>query len=206
MSVIKSQWFPAMLALAQTALYLGLIAYGYWTDQHELRHFDALAFIKEDLERPFFERYEFCGDWIRFSNTQSVLAGLELPVYFLGGLLYEVMTWGQTCPEMLIVPRGQVILATLVSPVWFLVGLSIRRLGQHRWRPRAQRPWTRAMLIFTLLPTLFGIPAVLIGTLGLVISNESARLLFAGFWMLYAAALAAERLRIWPFAKLPVTP
>lgn len=127
--------------------------------------------------------------------------GLDLPAYAAGTLLHSVMTWQTSCVDALTTPRGHIVSATFVLPLWFCVGLSIRRFAQRRWHRRVEGRIRRLFVAVGLIPLPFGLLLVLASVLGLFASGigESVRLAGIAFWTLYVAALAAERLRIWPF-------
>lgn len=133
-----SRWFPLTFALLQTVRHVGLIGYDYWRYEERFRVVDSL---KRDLARPLFEPSGFCGAWISYASGQTADLGLDMPAYAAGMLLHSVVNWSPACDATLTTPRGQLIAAVFVMPVWFLTGLSIRRLSQRRWRRRAGRFW-----------------------------------------------------------------
>ncbi len=68
--------------------HVGLVGYDYWEAERSQKSFDAMKFVRDDLKRPFFESYEFCGFWSSYSAGQSVEIGLNLPAYLGAELLY----------------------------------------------------------------------------------------------------------------------
>jgi hypothetical protein len=199
--LLTSRWFPIVLAVVQIVRHIGLLGFGYWsTTQHEKR-FDAGQFIRRDLARPLFEPYGFCGAWTQYSALQSADFGFDLPAYASAMLFYSAVTRQPTCIDAFATPRGQIIAAAFVAPVWFCFGLGVRRLAQRRWRRQATGRIARVFLFFCVIPGLLGFVAFLLSIVGLMMSDASvsARMAGTGFWSLCLGAWGAERLRIWPF-------
>jgi hypothetical protein len=178
-----------------------MIACTYWAAAQNESRFNVSQFIRRDLARPMFEPYGFCGAWTHYASGQSAVLGLDLPAYAAATLLRSAMTWQASCIDAITTPRGHILSTAFVLPFWFLVGLSMRRLAQRRWHPRVEGRIKRALIALGLIPLPFGVLALMFSVLGLFVSDVglSVRLAGIAFWMLYAAALAAERLRIWPF-------
>jgi hypothetical protein len=178
-----------------------MIAYTYWAVSQNESRFDVGKFIRRDLARPMFEPYGFCGAWTHFAPGQSAVLGLDLPAYAAATLLHSAMTWQASCIDAITTPRGHILSAAFVFPVWFLVGLSMRRVAQRRWHLRVEGRTKRALIALGLIPLPLGVLALIFSVVGLFVSDVglSVRLAGIAFWMLYPAALAAERLRIWPF-------
>jgi len=160
--------------------------------------------VRRDLERPLFEVYEFCGAWTHYPAGQSIALGLDLPAYLAATLLHSAVNLRATCVDALLTPRGQIVTALFVPPLWLLVGLSIRRLAQRRWRHATAGRFSRALVSLGLMPLPLGIFALLVGALGLFVSDVSlsARLAGFAFWMFYISTLSAERLRLRPFKSI----
>jgi len=178
-----------------------MIACTYWVVAQNGSRFDVGEFIRKDLARPLFEPYGFCGAWTHYASGQSAVLGLDLPAYAVATVLHSVMTRQTSCVDALTTPRGHILSAAFVLPLWFFVGLSIRRLAQRRWHHRAEGRIRRASIALGLIPLPFGLLGLLFSLVGLFVSDigQSIRLAGIAFWTLYVAALAAERLRIWPF-------
>ena len=198
---MTSRWIPPLLALLQTVRHLCMIAYTYWAAAQNERGFDVGQFIRRDLARPLFEPYGFCGAWTHYASGQTALLGLDLPAYAAATLLHSAMTWQASCVDAITIPRGHILSAAFVLPFWFLVGLSMRRFAQRCWHPRAEGRIKRALIALGLIPLPFGVLALICSLVVFFVSDVglSVRLAGIAFWMLYPAALAAERLRIWPF-------
>jgi hypothetical protein len=188
----------------QTVRHLAMIAYTYWVVAQNERRFDVGEFIRKDLARPLFEPYGFCGAWTHYAYGQSAVLGLDLPAYAAATLLHSVITWQTSCVDALTTPRGHILSSAFVLPLWFLVGLSIRRFAQRRWHRRVEGRIMRALVALGLIPLPFGLLGLLFSVVGLFVSDIGLSLRLAGiaFWTLYLAALAAERLRIWPFDRM----
>jgi hypothetical protein len=199
---LTSRWFPLILATLQIIRHLGFIGYDYWIAAHNLKYVDLGKYVRGDLERPLFDSYEFCGAWRRYGLGQSVDLGLDFPAYAAGTLLASAINRKATCVDALMTPRGQIICAVFIPPLWFLVGLSVCRLARHRWRPQVKGRVYKALMSLGLVALPFGILALLFSIAGLFVSDLglSARLVGFAFWLLYLPFLAAERLRFWPFA------
>ena len=184
--------------------HVGMLAYGYLSASRNERNFDAWAFVHRDLARPLFEPFSFCDGWIHYGFGQSAVLGLDLPMYSIATILYSAMTAQASCVGALTTPRGHLITAGLAMPIWFLAGLGLHRLALRKWRPPASSNVLRYILYLVLLLGLLGglllvlaVTAPLVSDLGL-----SVRMLGVGLWLLWLGILAAERLRVWPFAKL----
>jgi hypothetical protein len=181
-----------------------MIANAYWVVAQNDSRFDVGTFVLKDLDRPLFEPYEFCGAWVQYSSGLSALLGIDFPAYLAATLLHSAITWRASCVDALITPRGHIISAAFVFALWLLVGLSLRRFAERRWHRPVKGRTTRAVVALglTLLPV--GLLSLLFSVVGLFASDIGTSLSLAGiaFWCLYASALAAERLRIWPFANL----
>ena len=203
---VTSRWFPPIFALLQAVRHLGMIAYDYWRATQNYRHFDAAEFIHKDLARSFFEPYGFCGAWTQYTSSQSAVLGLDLPIYAVGSMLHSAMTGGFSCVDALTPPRGRILGTALALPVWFFVGLGVRRLARHQWRNKVEGRIKRALIGLGLIPLPFGVLFLLLSVASLFVSDLGLSVRAAGFaiWFLYTSALAAERLRIWPLNRLAV--
>jgi hypothetical protein len=130
-----------------------MVGYSYWSaSQSE----DVTKFVHEDLSRPLFEEYPFCGAWNTYDSATSALQGIDLPAYIAGTLLHSAITWQESCIDALMTPRGQLVAAAFVFPLWLLVGFSIRRIVQRRWHRCAEGALPRFLLMCGLIPLLFG--------------------------------------------------
>jgi hypothetical protein len=200
---VTSRSFPLILALLQTLRHIGLIGYDYWAAAQNEKRLDLGKFLQRDLAHPLFEPYGFCGAWTHYSSGQSAVLGLDLPAYVGATLLHSAVNWRVSCVDAFTTPRGQIISAALVLPLWFFVGLSIRRLAQRRWRQRTTRRLSRALVSLGLLMLPFSLLGLHFSIVGLFVSDVGSSVRLAGFafWMLYLATLTAERLRVWPFAS-----
>jgi hypothetical protein len=200
--VLTSRWFSGILAVLQTARYIAFVGYDYWAAERSLKHFDAGQYIRRDLARPLFEPSGFCGGWTHFGFGQTAVFGLDLPAYMLATLLHSLVNWQSACVETLATARGQILVAVFVPLVWFLAGLSIRRIAQHRWRPRATGSLSRIVFSIGLIPLLIGLLAILLSIAGIFVSEPSmvVRMVGTAFWMIWLGVLSAERLQTWPFA------
>jgi hypothetical protein len=182
-------------------LHVGLIAYDYWDAERSQKSFDATEFIRRDLERPWFEQSEFfisCG-YYSYTAPASTDIGLNLPAYVAAQLLSSIIS-GSECDDALMTPRGQIVTSAFVPPLWFLVGLSARRLVERRWRPALTSRWPRAFTSLVLLLVPIAMLLLLAGAVELFLnSSVTGRAWGVAFWMLYACTLVAERLRTWPF-------
>jgi hypothetical protein len=205
---LTARWFPLILALLQTVRHVGLVGYDYWAAaQHESR-FNVEEFFRRDLARPIFEPSGFCGAWTSYGFGQTAVIGLDLPAYAWATLVHSAINWRNACEETFTTPRGQIIVAVFVLPLWFLVGLSIRRLAQRRWRRRTTGRISRILVTLGLIGLPFGLLGLLFSVVSMFVSGDGQALGMAGMacWMLYLAALAAERLRVWPFELKPQSP
>lgn len=201
---VTSRWFPPILAFLQIARHLGLVGYDYWAAAHNQNRFDVGEFLRRDLERPLFEPYGFCDGWTHYTFGQSAVLGLDLPAYAGATLLYSAINWHAECVDALTTPRGQIIAAVFVLLLWFLVGLSIRRLAQRRWRRPLVGRFSRALVSLGLVLIPFGLLGLFFSVVGAFVSEGGLSVRMAGLalWMLYLAALTAERLRVWPFGSV----
>src|SRR5262249_55290650 len=130
--------------------------------------------------------------------------GLDTPAYMGSGLLHAVITRG--CFS-LTTPRGQIITALFVPPVWFLVGLSIRRMVQRRWRKRLHGRALRFLVWLGITPLPFGFLALLFGLLAVFYDiGQAVQLVSVACWTFYLYLLAAERLRLSPFRQIDRPP
>lgn len=201
-AVLKSRFFPHLFAVFQALLHLALVASGYWMASRNEKQFDAVEFIRQDLERPLFEPYGFCGAWTSYTFGQSAALGLDVPVYVAGTIFHELINWEASCVEAMMTPRGNIIVTILALPIWFLVGLGIRRMASRRWRPKATGkvvPITQLALI----PLPFAVLLLPIGILSFAWDpGTAARLTGLALWLLYLPLFAAERLRRWPFKHI----
>lgn len=194
---VTSRWFPLMLALLQTVRHVSCLAYDYLDYEERSKVID---FVKRDLARPLFQPSGFCGAWVSYSSGQTANLGLDMPAYAAGGLLHSAVNRSPACDLTLTTPRGQIIAAAFVFPVWWFAGLSIRRLAQRRWRRHASRRWRLPLWCCLLVAPLgflmlaFSVAGVFVGTIG-----SALRALGLAFWLLAFATLAAERLRVWRF-------
>lgn len=181
-----------------------MIAHSYWVVAQNESRFDVGEFVQKDLARPLFEPYEFCGAWVHYSFGQSAVLGLDLPAYVAATLLHSVMSWRATCVDALTTPRGHILSSAFVFALWFFVGLSLRRFAQRRWHRRMEGRIRRAVVALGLIPLPLGLPVLLFSVVGLFASDIGLSLRLGGiaFWALYASALAAERLRVWPFDRV----
>lgn len=194
--------FPLGFALCNLLRHLAFIGTDYWRASMNER-LDVVRFILNDLERPLFEPYGFCGAWVSYTVGQSAAFGLDLPAYLTATMLHSAVTGEITCVDAMTMPKGQILTALFVFPLWFLVGLSFRRLGQRRWRPEVVGRFRRSVARLGLVPLPFGCLAILFSILGAFGQEPSgaARLAGIAFWIFYLALLAAERLRLWPFPE-----
>jgi hypothetical protein len=183
--------------LLQTVRHVGFIGYDYWRYEERIRVVD---FVKRDLARPLFEPSGFCGAWISYSPGQTADFGLDMPAYAAGVILHSVVNRHLACDATFTTPRGQIVAAVFVLPVWFFAGLSIRRLAHRRWRRRAKRQW-RIPLWFCLFGAPLGFVMLASSFAGVFVSGFGSALRAAGlaFWLCALAGVAAERLRVWPF-------
>lgn len=202
--ILESHWFAPTFALVQTLRHVGMVVSAYFSASLDERHFNALEFIRGDLERPFFEPFGFCGVFFHYDFAQSAVLGLDLPIYAIATILHSAMTAHASCFDSLTSPRGHIVTATLALPVWFLAGLELRRLGLRRWRRPVSSMFMRYML-YLILPTgVLGGLFVALSAAALLVSDlgSSVRLLGLGLWLAWLGLLSAERLRVWPFASL----
>ena len=156
---VTSRWFPPLLALLQTVRHLCMIAYKHWAVAQNESRFDVDQFIRRDLARTLFEPYGFCGAWTHYASGQSAVLRLDLPAYAAATLLHSAMTWQASCIDANTTPRGNNLCAAFVLPLWFLVGLSIRRLAQRRWHRRVEGRIKRGLIALELIPLPFGVLA-----------------------------------------------
>lgn len=198
---LTSRWFPLVFGLLQTARYFALVGYDYWAAAQNESRFDVTAFVRRDLDRPLFESAGWCGAYVQYAFGQSAVFGIDLPAYPVAMLLQASITRQATCLDTLTSPRGQIVAGLCVLPVWYLVGLSARRIALRRWRRRVIGRIPRAILSLGWVPLVLGILALLMSLVGAFVSGagQSVRMAGIAFWMLYWAGLASERLRAWPY-------
>jgi hypothetical protein len=201
---VRSRWFAPVLAFVQTALYFAVVAHAYWAASHNEKSFDIQHFISRDLARPLFEPYEFCGAWTHYTGGQALLLSWDFPAYVAAALAYSVGARQTTCMDALMTPRGQLFTAPFVAALWFLVGLTVRRLAQHRWRQATRGRIARIILFLGLTPLPFG--ALVLTTAAVLFLffhvEMAARFAGFGFWFLFLPTFSAERLRLWPFKPI----
>ena len=204
---MKSRWFPASLALFQTILYFGLLGHDYWSAVHKEHIRNLREYFHEDLARPLFEPPELCQYCWGVAPGQSAVLGLDAPAHLGTILLYSAMNRQLACQETLLTPRGQLVTAAFVPPLWVLEGLSSRRLAQRRWHRRLTGRLSRSIVFLGLIPSPLGAAALLMGVLSIFALKISiaVRLLGLGFWLLFLSVLAEERLRVWPFRSVDVS-
>ena len=189
--ILTAAWFPAAFALLQTVRYFAFLAHGY----REQTRLDVLAYIRQDLARPLFTEYEFCDAWRGYTAGQEAVFGLDLPANLAAQLLHAAITGATTCLD-LATPRGHLIAAPFVFLFWLFPALTLRRLVQRR----RHSPWRavafRGIPLFPL-----GVLSAIAGIVCLFfpVANSNLKLSGLSFWCLYLAALAAERLPLWPF-------
>ena len=104
--LVRSKWFPVGLAAASVLRHAGLLGWDYWW--YARAGVPVGAYWARDLQRPLFEAYGFCGVWVSYPFGFRAALGFDLPAYWLG--------------------------AVFVAIVWFVVGLSVRRMAEGRWR------------------------------------------------------------------------
>lgn len=198
---VTSRWFPPLLALFASTVHIALIGYDYWVAERNKHHFDVRRFLRQDLERPFFEPYGFCGAYVRYTAGQGIALGLDFPAYVAAIVLQSAVNQCETCVDAVTTPRGQILTIGFVFPLWFVVGLTVRRLCQRRWRSAATGRLSRIMIFLGVVPFPIGMFALLFACLGLFVSDKSISFRLAGFafWMFYISILSAERLRLWRF-------
>jgi hypothetical protein len=199
--ILTSKWFAPIFALLQLARHLGMIAYDYWFAATHLQSFDPAQYLRNDLARPLFESSEVCRMIVdRFPSASQAVLGLDFPAYAITGVLHSALSGQLSCEDTLLSPRGQILSAAFVLPIWFLVGLSIRRLAHRRWRRRAESRTSHVMTVLHFISISIGFLAVFASLCFLPIDIWAA-LEVAGvaFWCLYFSVLAAERLRLGRF-------
>lgn len=201
---VTSRCFPSLLSLLMTILHIGLIGHDYYAAARNEKHFDIRQFLQRDLERPLFEEYGFCDTWTHYAAGQSAALGLNFPAYLAATLLHSAVNGRTTCVDALTTPRGQIVTAVFVPPLWFMAGLSVRRLAQRRWHPASAARVPRAFISLGIALMPLGILTLLAGFLGLFVSEASLSIRLDGcaFWMFYISVLSAERLRRWPFRSI----
>ncbi len=196
-----ARWFPLVFALLQTLRHVGFIGYDYYRQNERVQ---VLDFLKRDLARPFFEPSGFCGAWTSYSPGQTADLGLDMPAYAAGTVLHSLVNWSLACDATLTTPRGQLLAAIFVMPVWFLAGLSIRRMSQRRWRRRAGRFWRLPLSFGLVVAAMLGFSMLVVSLGSVFVSGVGHALRAVGlaFWLLALAALCAERLRSRPFDRV----
>lgn len=201
---VTSRWFPPLLALVATTAHIALIGHDYWAAERNEKHFNARQFVRKDLQRPFFEPYGFCGAWVHYAAGQGIALGLDFPAYIAATVAQSAASQQITCVDAVSTPRGQVLTLGFVFPLWFLVGLTVRRLCQRRWRRGTTARFSRTLIFVGLVPFPIGVATLLFACLGFFVSDKSISLRLAGFafWMFYTSILSAERLRLWRFKSV----
>ncbi len=200
---VASVWFPPIFALVQKMRHLGMIAYTYWNALHYERSFRVAAFVRQDLARPLFEPYEFCGAFTHYVGGQTALLGLDFPAYAAATILHSAITWHRSCVDALTTPRGHFLSTAFVFVLWFFVGLSIRRMALRRWHQPIQGRISRALTAFGLIPLPLGFLLLLFSVVSLFVLDIGSSIWLGGIasWMIYTSILAAERLCVWPFDR-----
>ena len=198
--ILTAAWFPTAFALLQTVRYFAFLAHGYWLASSNQSRFDALEYIRQDLARPLFTEYDFCDAWRGYTAGQEAVFGLDLPANLAAQLLHAAITGATTCLD-LATPRGHLIAAPFVFLFWLLPALTLRRLAQHRRHRPWRAPLLRAVAFLGILLFPLGVLSAIASIVCLFypVANSSLKLIGLAFWCLYPAALAAERLPIWPF-------
>jgi hypothetical protein len=184
-----------------TTIHFGLLSYDYSDASRSQAHINVVQLLRRDLERPFFEPYGFCGAWVLYSSGQSTDLGLNFPAYVGATLAHSALSQRVSCVDALMTPRGQILTSLFVPPIWFMVGLSFRRMAGRRWRRTIAGQAARALLSIGLLLLPLGILLLVLGLLSLFISESSqlGKVFGLAFWMFYISTLIAERLWVWPF-------
>lgn len=186
----------------QTIRYAAMTAYGYWAVAQSEGEGVVKDLILRDLARPLFEPYGFCGGWTHCGPVGDARIAFDAPAFFAATIVQSVATGEVTCVDAVMTVRGQILTALFVPLLWLLVGFSMRRLGQRRWRPETTGSFRRLLLTVLLLPGLVTLPFVILGVPLLFASPWlSLRLWGHAFWMIYPTLLCAERLRVWPFQR-----
>lgn len=135
-------------------------------------------------------------------RSSLTFVGIDLPAVVSASFLLAVVSWKPTCVESLITPRGQIITAAFVPALWFMLGTSIRRLAQGHWHNQIGR-LRRAFLALGLVALPLGVICLACSVVASFSElSLSVRLGGFAFWMIYIAALVAERLRVGPFKSL----
>lgn len=202
--ILRSRWFPAGFAIAQTLRHTLLLAWNYWSVSQSERGGRVWELIRQDLSQPLFEHYSWCRAWVHYGSCQTAVLGLDLPVYLAGTVLQSVLSGEWSCVDALTTPRGNVVTIALTLPVWWLAGRGLRRLARREWRREAAGIAPRLLLYPALLLAPVGALLALLGGIGAVASGlgPANRLTATGLWLLWAGVLSAERLRVWPFEGL----
>lgn len=203
---LTARWFPLALALLNLERYAGFIGFDYWTVAQNEKGFQIREYVVKDLRRPFFEPFGFCGAWISYTSGQSAAVALDLPAHIAAGLLHSAVNRQVSCEESLTTPRGQILAASLAPIPWFVVGLSVRRLAQRRWRDPIRERVAGVLAPLAAIPLALGSLLLLGSMAGLFVSGGwlSIRLAGLAFWLIYPAMLYAERVRRWPFGGIGI--
>jgi hypothetical protein len=130
--------------------------------------------------------------------------GLDWPAFIAAAELHSAMTGDGACIAATATARGQLIVAGFVFPLWFGVGASIRRIARRDWRATAKGRFSSGLPRLCSVPAPLAVLALVISAIGLLFAQVGMALQAAGIgcWLLYRSALAAERLRVWPFHQL----
>lgn len=184
-----------------------MTAHGYWAAAQNEGEEAVRRIILRELDRPFFEPYGFCGGWTNYGDAGNALVGFDAPAILAATVVYSIGSGEMTCVDAVMTVRGQILTVWLVPPLWLLVGFSLRRFAQRRWRPETTGSLPRLLLTVPLLPGLVMFPIAILG-LPLLFASPwlSLRLWGHAFWFLYPALLCAERLRVWPFRRAEPSP
>lgn len=179
--LVAIPWFPYLFALLQTLRHLVVVIAGYWA--HHL-----IPWARADLAQPLFAPYALCADTARvFGGELSLTYGVDLPAYQAASLLHFLMTGQVSCSAEILAVRCHVIAACLVAPIWFLVGVGMRRMANRR---------IAASLLCCVLLVSFG-PLVL--RVAGFSPGIAMRIGGAAVWLLLVGALVVGRLRFSSF-------
>jgi hypothetical protein len=78
-----------------------------------------------------------------------------------------------TCIDAATTPRGQILTIAFVFPIWFMVGLSIRRLANQHWHRPVTLGVAQAFAWLGLVRLPIGVFALLYAVLGLLVFSFS---------------------------------